>query len=261
MGGKRKEKQLPFPSHTKEGWKNRKTAFVEGEDEWRVAGEEILSFPAHNGLVSMTGQLQICFILSRLCVCSNGRLPVNWSLWRLLSRRASVCCPSHSSFRSTLIVRSSSYCVPSEKAWILSLSSGDFPLCNPSEQANGNFREKEGWKKEGKINLIPGSPVGRMTWASQRNDWYFQFCARHKRGSSLFDRNLFRNPYFSFAFTSVLYILSQILTSSAVIGTTESFMDCCEMIRLSNVPVGLPPDHCTYREEKPLISDIINSRH
>ncbi len=74
--------------------------------------------------------------------------------------------------------------VPSEKAWILSLSSGDFPLCNPSEQANGNFREEGRVKKGGKINLIPGSPVRRMTWASQRNDCYFRFCARHKRGSS-----------------------------------------------------------------------------
>ncbi len=79
--------------------------------------------------------------------------------------------------------------VPSGKAWILSLSSGDFPLCNPSEPANCNFREKGGWKKEVKINLILGSPVGRMTWATQRNDWYFRFCAGHKRGSSLFDRN------------------------------------------------------------------------
>jgi len=58
----------------------RKTVGVEGDGEWRVAGEEILSFPAHNGLVSMTGQLQICFILLWLCVCGNGRLPVNWSL-------------------------------------------------------------------------------------------------------------------------------------------------------------------------------------
>lgn len=105
-GRKEKRKAAAFPEPHKRGVKKqrgkRKTVGVEGEDEWRVAGEQILSFPAHNGLVSMTGQLQICFILSWLCVCGNGRLPVNWSLWRLLSRWASMCCPSRSSFHSTL---------------------------------------------------------------------------------------------------------------------------------------------------------------
>lgn len=103
-GRKEKRKAAAFPKTHKEGVKK-----TQGEKEkrgWRwvesVVGEEILSFPVHNGLVSMTGQLQICFILSWLCVCGNGHSPVNWSLWRLLSRWASVCCPSRSSFRSTL---------------------------------------------------------------------------------------------------------------------------------------------------------------
>lgn len=81
----RKEKRIAaaFPQPHKRGMKKaerKKCSCVEGEDEWRVAGLEILSFPVHKRLVSMTGQLQICFILSWLCVCGNGRLPVSWSL-------------------------------------------------------------------------------------------------------------------------------------------------------------------------------------
>lgn len=68
-GRKEKRKAAAFPKTHKRGVNNKKTVGVEGEDEWRVVGEEILSFPAHNVLVSMTGQLQICFyLIVALCV-------------------------------------------------------------------------------------------------------------------------------------------------------------------------------------------------
>lgn len=213
MGGRKKEKQLPFPRHTKEGWITKKTVGVEGEDEWRVVGEEILSFPAHNVLVSMTGQLQICFILLWLCVCGNGRLPVNWSLWSLLSHWASMCCPSRSSFHFSLccalqfllrgLVGKCGSCLTPVVIFLFVIH---------LNQQIAILRRREGEKKEVKINLIQGSPVGRMTRATQRNDWYFRFCAGHKRGPGLFDLNhsIYSEKQFFLSFLHICtaYIIS-----------------------------------------------------
>lgn len=212
----------------------------------------------------MTGQLQICFILSRLCVCSNGRLPVNWSLWRLLSRWASVCCPSHSSFRSTLccVLQFLLPCLVRKRGSCLSPVVIFLFVINLNQQIAILGRRKGEKRRE---NLFNPRESGGENDLSHPEKWLvFSILCKTQKGIEFIlsqSLNLFRNPYFSCAFTSVLYILSQILTSSAVIGLTESFMDCFEMIQLSNVPVGLPPNHCTYREEKPLISYIFNSRN